>query len=96
MSETLRERADKIVLKWLRSDALYNDSRIKMAAEIAAEIEAAVAEERAQNINDVCMYCGKRAVGWEPATGPNSTGNWTHKHPDYDIPAETLCYASAL
>lgn len=29
--------------------------------------------------NDVCMYCDGRAVGYEPAVGPNAAGNYTHE-----------------
>lgn len=28
---------------------------------------------------DVCMYCGRRALGYGDAIGPNQAGNWIHR-----------------
>lgn len=46
---------------------------------------------------DVCMYCGKRALGYGEAEGPNSSGNYIHRDTMVTTELRTvLCTASAI
>lgn len=46
---------------------------------------------------DVCMYCGKRALGYGEAEGPNDAGNHIHRDTSVTTKERTvLCMASAI
>ena len=68
----------------------------RLRTSIHAALVRVVLSEREAAINDVCMYCAGRAVGWKPAAGPNSAGNWTHENPHYSASRAVLCAASAI
>lgn len=68
-----------------------------IAARIATALDAAKADSRALALllacRDVCMYCGKRAPGAGPATGPNEAGNYVHLQQGYP---PRLCAATSI
>ena len=64
----------------------------------AGSLHPLVGRERELCKQDVCMYCGGRALGYKRIPdGPNEAGNWTHQ---YTATMRTgdrvLCQASAI
>ena len=79
-------------------ELLHSTLAGKLAGFIRAmdgQIEEARREALGQCKRDVCMYCGKRALGYLPAEGPNEAGNWTHC-PQTRTGIPLLCHATAI
>ena len=85
------KRAAEIVFRNLW---IANIKRPSLRFSIATAITEAVEAERADCAEDVCMYCGERALGYELAEGPNEAGNWVHKPKSGG--AAMLCKATAI
>lgn len=75
-----------------------NEPLLNSAAAFIAEDRARARREALElACRDVCTYCGSRAIGYDPAEGPNEARNWTHTNPAYKRgEATVLCHASAI
>lgn len=72
---------------------LWDDRAIQVQKNTGIPINEA---ERKLCKQNVCMYCGGRALGYDRIPdGPNDAGNWTHQptRKEYSI---VLCQASAI
>lgn len=59
-------------------------------------VQEAVRNERELCKQDVCMYCGGRALGYsQKPTGPNEAGNWIHPS-NTQQQDSVLCRASSI
>jgi hypothetical protein len=70
-------------------------SMVGTPEDVVARVRRSLDEEALLCAADVCMYCGGSAVGYGPATGPNSARDWVHFAADRpDIVG--LCRASGI
>jgi len=63
-----------------------------------ADISAGIIKERELCKQDVCLYCGGRALGYKRIPdGPNEADNWTHQYTGtMRTEDRVLCIASAI
>ena len=98
---TPQERAAAIVDK-VKSELtpiwLGGRQRMLLEQEIAEALTATRRAALLEAAQQVCMHCGKRAIGLQVGvTGPNVAGNYVHNPPeDSRVKESALCSATSI